>query len=97
VYHAINEIKINELWQQISHGRVVNLSERGEIWQIDRGGFFGSSVIAGHGLPPPCYTSGQRLVNLGPGSPHAPWSTKQEGQHPLTGQRAANFRLLANQ
>jgi len=21
----------------------------------------------------------------------------QEGQHPLTGQRAANFRLLANQ
>jgi len=22
---------------------------------------------------------------------------KQEGQHPLTGQRAANFRLLANQ
>jgi len=21
---------------------------------------------------------------------------KQEGQHPLTGQRAANFRLLAN-
>ena len=23
--------------------------------------------------------------------------TKQEGQHPLTGQRAANFRLLANQ
>jgi len=27
------------------------------------------------------------------------WKTnrKQEGQHPLTGQRAANFRLLANQ
>jgi len=31
------------------------------------------------------------------------WSTtllylvEQEGQHPLTGQRAANFRLLANQ
>jgi len=26
------------------------------------------------------------------------WSSneKQEGQHPLTGQRAANFRLLAN-
>jgi len=24
-------------------------------------------------------------------------STEQEGQHPLTGQRAANFRLLANQ
>jgi len=24
-------------------------------------------------------------------------SHKQEGQHPLTGQRAANFRLLANQ
>jgi len=23
--------------------------------------------------------------------------TKQEGQHPLTGQRAANFRQLANQ
>jgi len=23
--------------------------------------------------------------------------TQQEGQHPLTGQRAANFRLLANQ
>jgi len=23
--------------------------------------------------------------------------SKQEGQHPLTGQRAANFRLLANQ
>ena len=23
--------------------------------------------------------------------------TEQEGQHPLTGQRAANFRLLANQ
>jgi len=23
--------------------------------------------------------------------------TKQEGQHPLTGQHAANFRLLANQ
>jgi len=22
---------------------------------------------------------------------------KQEGQHPLTGQRATNFRLLANQ
>jgi len=22
---------------------------------------------------------------------------KQDGQHPLTGQRAANFRLLANQ
>jgi len=22
---------------------------------------------------------------------------KQEGQHPLTGQRTANFRLLANQ
>jgi len=22
--------------------------------------------------------------------------TQQEGQHPLTGQRAANFRLLAN-
>jgi len=22
---------------------------------------------------------------------------KQKGQHPLTGQRAANFRLLANQ
>jgi len=22
---------------------------------------------------------------------------KQEGQHPLTGQRAANFKLLANQ
>jgi len=22
---------------------------------------------------------------------------RQEGQHPLTGQRAANFRLLANQ
>jgi len=22
---------------------------------------------------------------------------QQEGQHPLTGQRAANFRLLANQ
>jgi len=22
---------------------------------------------------------------------------KQEGQHPLTGQRAADFRLLANQ
>jgi len=22
---------------------------------------------------------------------------EQEGQHPLTGQRAANFRLLANQ
>jgi len=26
-----------------------------------------------------------------------PSSTTQEGQHPLTGQRAANFRLLANQ
>jgi len=28
------------------------------------------------------------------------WTTsemKQEGQHPLTGQRATNFRLLANQ
>ena len=25
------------------------------------------------------------------------WFTEQEGQHPLTGQRAANFRLLANQ
>jgi len=24
-------------------------------------------------------------------------NNKQEGQHPLTGQRAANFRLLANQ
>ena len=24
-------------------------------------------------------------------------SETQEGQHPLTGQRAANFRLLANQ
>jgi len=24
-------------------------------------------------------------------------STKQEGQHPLTGQRAAKFRILANQ
>jgi len=24
------------------------------------------------------------------------WLKKQEGQHPLTGQRAANFRLLAN-
>jgi len=24
-------------------------------------------------------------------------TVKQEGQHPLTGQRAANFRLLANQ
>jgi len=24
-------------------------------------------------------------------------SIEQEGQHPLTGQRAANFRLLANQ
>jgi len=24
-------------------------------------------------------------------------STRQEGQHPLTGQHAANFRLLANQ
>ena len=29
-----------------------------------------------------------------------PWfhvKIKQEGQHPLTGQRVANFRLLANQ
>jgi len=29
-----------------------------------------------------------------------PWwifNFQQEGQHPLTGQRAANFRLLANQ
>jgi len=26
-----------------------------------------------------------------------PCEIKQEGQHPLTGQRAANFRLLANQ
>jgi len=25
------------------------------------------------------------------------WIELQEGQHPLTGQRAANFRLLANQ
>jgi len=25
------------------------------------------------------------------------FTVKQEGQHPLTGQRAANFRLLANQ
>jgi len=24
-------------------------------------------------------------------------TVEQEGQHPLTGQRAANFRLLANQ
>jgi len=32
--------------------------------------------------------------------PHALASfvnSRQEGQHPLTGQRAANFRLLANQ
>jgi len=29
---------------------------------------------------------------------HRVWSLcQQEGQHPLTGQRAANFRLLANQ
>ena len=27
----------------------------------------------------------------------APCQTRREGQHPLTGQRAANFRLLANQ
>jgi len=26
-----------------------------------------------------------------------PVKFRQEGQHPLTGQRAANFRLLANQ
>jgi len=26
-----------------------------------------------------------------------PRKTQQEGQHPLTGQRAANFMLLANQ
>jgi len=26
-----------------------------------------------------------------------PQLEKQEGQHPLTGQRAANFMLLANQ
>jgi len=26
-----------------------------------------------------------------------PYEIEQEGQHPLTGQRAANFRLLANQ
>jgi len=26
-----------------------------------------------------------------------PQETEQEGQHPLTGQRVANFRLLANQ
>jgi len=25
------------------------------------------------------------------------FKTNQEGQHPLTGQRAANFKLLANQ
>jgi len=25
------------------------------------------------------------------------YKVRQEGQHPLTGQRAANFRLLANQ
>jgi len=25
------------------------------------------------------------------------YKVTQEGQHPLTGQRAANFRLLANQ
>jgi len=25
------------------------------------------------------------------------FGVRQEGQHPLTGQRAANFRLLANQ
>ena len=28
--------------------------------------------------------------------PRAEIKEKQEGQHPLTGQRAANFRLLAN-
>jgi len=28
---------------------------------------------------------------------HAQTAREQEGQHPLTGQRAANFRLLANQ
>jgi len=28
---------------------------------------------------------------------YVPMQKKQEGQHPLTGQRAANFRLLANQ
>jgi len=28
---------------------------------------------------------------------HGDQVSKQEGQHPLTGQRAANFRLLANQ
>jgi len=28
---------------------------------------------------------------------HTMPKSKQEGQHPLTGQRAANFRLLANQ
>jgi len=25
------------------------------------------------------------------------WLLNKQGQHPLTGQRAANFRLLANQ
>jgi len=25
------------------------------------------------------------------------WQVEQEGQHPLTGQRAENFRLLASQ
>jgi len=32
-----------------------------------------------------------------PYSTISPTINKQEGQHPLTGQRAANFRLLANQ
>jgi len=36
-----------------------------------------------------CFTCMVRLC-------HSPIPTKQEGQHPLTGQHAANFRLLAN-
>jgi len=45
--------------------------------------------------------AGKRLLKI---FPNKNWSlgrlkalVKQEGQHPLTGQRASNFRLLANQ
>ena len=37
------------------------------------------------------------IVRLGLAMTNLRIKFEQEGQHPLTGQRAANFRLLANQ
>jgi len=40
----------------------------------------------------------QSFVKISSGTSKNLWVEKiQEGQHPLTGQRAANFRLLPNQ